>query len=78
MKVFPSEIILNSPQSGHHNCQLSIVNCQLLVTLLEQQTGSYDTLMFFLRVAIAPFSSRDTCAWEIPKVFATSIWVLLS
>ena len=28
MKVFPTEIILNCAQSAHHNCQLSIVNCQ--------------------------------------------------
>ena len=29
IKVFPTEIILNGAQSAHHNCQLSIFNCQL-------------------------------------------------
>ena len=28
IKVFPTEIISNCARSAHHNCQLSIINCQ--------------------------------------------------
>ena len=35
----------------------------------------YDTLICFRMVQMAPFSSRDTCACEIPSACATSIWV---
>ena len=37
-----------------------------------------ERLKDFRMVLIAPFSSRDTCAWEIPREVATSIWVLPS
>ena len=39
---------------------------------------SYDTLTDLRRAAMAPFSSRDTWAWEIPRESATSIWVFPS
>ena len=39
----------------------------------------YQETLTDLRMAeMAPFSSRDTWAWEIPKREATSIWVLPS
>lgn len=34
--------------------------------------------IFFLMVLMAPFSSRDTWAWEMPTSAETSIWVLPS
>ena len=34
--------------------------------------------IFFRIVLMAPFSRRETWAWEIPRVLATSIWVLPS
>ena len=39
---------------------------------------SYETLTVLRMDEIAPFSNRDTWAWEIPRVEATSIWVLPS
>ena len=36
------------------------------------------TPMNFRRELMAPFSSRETWAWEICSSFATSIWVLPS
>ena len=38
----------------------------------------YETLMLLRMALMAPFSSRDTWAWEMPKTPATSIWVLPS
>ena len=38
----------------------------------------YETLMNFRMVLMAPFSRRETWAWEMPKRLATSIWVLPS
>ena len=38
----------------------------------------YDTLTDFRMEEMAPFSRRLTWAWEIPRVFATSIWVFPS
>ena len=35
-------------------------------------------VIFFLIWLMAFFSSRETCAWEMPTSFATSIWVLPS
>ena len=35
----------------------------------------YETLSDFRMAPIAPFSSRDTWAWEMPSRQATSIWV---
>ena len=37
-----------------------------------------DTLTAFLMALMAPFSSLDTWAWEMPRVPATSIWVFPS
>ena len=39
---------------------------------------SHDTLSDFRMAAMAPFSSLDTWAWEIPREEATSIWVFPS
>ena len=39
---------------------------------------AYDRLKDFRMVLIAPFSSRETWAWEMPKAVATSIWVFPS
>ena len=41
MKEFPAEIILISLRSRHHNCQLSIVHCQLFIGPLSDK--SYTT-----------------------------------
>ena len=38
----------------------------------------YDTLTDLRMVLMAPFSRRETWAWEMPRVLATSIWVLPS
>ena len=37
-----------------------------------------DTLNAFCMDLMAPFSKRETCAWEIPSVLATSICVFPS
>ncbi len=39
---------------------------------------SHDTLTFFRMAEMAPFSNLDTWAWLMPRVAATSIWVLPS
>ena len=38
----------------------------------------HDTLTCLRIAEIAPFSNLDTCAWEMPRLRATSIWVLPS
>ena len=45
---------------------------------LNNKTKGQEMLTYFRMVLMAPFSSRDTCAWEIPRWVATSIWVLPS
>ena len=47
-------------------------------SILHSTEGHYDTLTDLRIWEIAPFSSRDTWAWEIPSRLATSIWVLPS
>ena len=37
-----------------------------------------ETLTALRMALMAPFSSRDTWAWEMPRAPATSIWVLPS
>ena len=39
---------------------------------------SHDTLTDLRIAAMAPFSSLDTWAWEMPREEATSIWVFPS
>ena len=39
---------------------------------------SHETLIYLRILWMAPFSSLDTWAWEMPRVLATSIWVLPS
>ena len=54
------------------NCQLSII----ILLLVRRNTNlHYDTLICFRIAEIAPFSNRDTWAWEMPIAWATSIWV---
>ena len=44
----------------------------------ERERDQEVTLTDFRMALIAPFSNRDTCAWEIPNRAAPSIWVLPS
>ena len=39
---------------------------------------NHETLTDLRMAEMAPFSRRDTWAWEMPRVLATSIWVLPS
>ena len=39
---------------------------------------SHETDTDFRMAEMAPFSSRDTWAWEMPRTPATSIWVFPS
>ena len=45
-----------------------------------ENPSAYDQEMLtdFRMAEIAPFSNRETWAWEMPKLPATSIWVLPS
>ena len=45
---------------------------------LPAKLQSYDTLTDFRMAPMALFSNLETCAWEIPSIPATSIWVLPS
>ena len=38
----------------------------------------YETETLLRMAEMAPFSSRETWAWEMPSTLATSIWVLPS
>ena len=56
----------------------------LLVLFLAKQEkyiteqSVYETLIDFRMAPMAPFSSLDTWAWDMPRVLATSIWVFPS
>ena len=53
--------------------------CEISV-LIRPRPAKWRALhhIFFLMVLMAPFSSLDTWAWEIPTSAETSIWVFPS
>ena len=56
-----------------------IAKADTTVSRSTPETPRYHETLTDLRMALmAPFSSRDTCAWDIPRAEATSIWVLPS
>ena len=50
----------------------------LFFSLINDYLSSYDTLTDLRMELMAPFSRRETWAWEMPRKLATSIWVLPS
>ena len=50
-------------------------NCTTNPKLLS---SCYEMRMLLRMALMAPFSSRETWAWEMPRAPATSIWVLPS
>ena len=67
-KIIPKEFL---------HFQLSTINFQFGFQL-NYNLPHQDTLTDLRMAESAPFSNRDTCAWEIPNRAATSIWVLPS
>ena len=63
----------------YHNSTLLTPHSSLLTPHSSLHTPhSHETLTDFRMALMAPFSSRETWAWEIPRASATSIWVFPS
>ena len=83
--VFPSEMIkyrsiqfLSSSQTNTTN-HFIIHEVDTLTPNPILHTPHFQETLTDLRMALmAPFSRRETWAWEMPRELATSIWVLPS